>query len=209
MESLEMGGLEEEEKGNEEEEVPSESFESQISKEVTDLKDVRDKPFVAIEPCGLLCVVFLKARKGIDSVKVTEKRFEMIENSSIKSVKFCQRILPIHKICPANMEEARKLATTLIAPVFHNTAEPIEYCVVFDSRLNGSLDRMTVINMLADIVGPKHKVNLSNPTKVILVQLMKSFCGISIVSNWVQYRKYNAQELLKQVLSTPDQTAHN
>lgn len=201
MESLE---IEAEEKVEEEEGKNEESFESQISKEVTDLKDVSDKPFVAIEPCGLQCVVFLKAKKGIDPVKITEQIFEMIETSSIKSVKFCQRILPIQKICSANMEEVRKLATASIAPVFHNTTESLEYCVVFDSRLNGSLDRMTVINMLADIVGSKHKVNLSNPTKVILVQLMKSFCGISIVSNWVKYRKFNAQELLKQVMSNPE-----
>jgi tRNA acetyltransferase TAN1 len=202
MECLE---IDTEEEKVEEEANTEESFESQISKEVTDLKDVSDKPFVAIEPCGLQCVVFIRTRKGVDPIKLTEKIFEMIGTSSIKSVKFCQRILPIHKICSANMEEARKLATSLIAPVFRNTTECIEYCVVFDSRLNGSLDRMTVINMLADIVGPKHKVNLSNPTKVILVQLMKSFCGISIISNWTQYRKYNAQELLKQVLSSPNQ----
>lgn len=180
-----------------------ESFESQIGKEVTDLKDVSDKPFVAIEPCGLQCVVFIKARKGVETLRMTEKIFEMIASASIKSVKFCQRVLPIEKICSASMEETRKLATTLIAPIFHNSAESYEYCVVFDSRLNGSLDRMTVINMIADIVGPKHKVNLSSPQKVILVQVMKSFCGISIVSNWVQYRKYNAQELLKQVLASP------
>lgn len=102
--------------------------------------------------------------------------------------------MPMQQICMARIEDIRLEVTELVAKLF---VEPTEYCVAFESRLNDSLDRMTIINLIAEIVGPKHKVNLSNPQKVILVQVFKAHCGLAVLSNWVANRKYNVQEVLK------------
>lgn len=40
-----------------------------------------------------------------------------------------------------------------------------------------------------------HKVNLSNPEKTIIVQLIKSSCALSIVDQYKQLMKFNLREL--------------
>jgi tRNA acetyltransferase TAN1 len=117
-------------------------------------------------------------------------------------VRFCQRVLPIEHICLAKIEDISPEATRLVQEHFANAEGPIDYCVAFESRLNESLDRMTVINMIAEIVGPRHKVNLSNPTKTIVVQVFKAHCGMAVLTDWVKNRKYNVQEVLKTVIES-------
>lgn len=116
--------------------------------------------------------------------------------------RFCQRVQPIENICLAKIEDIRLEATRLVQEHFASSEGPIDYCVSFESRLNESLDRMTVISMIAEIVGHRHKVNLSNPSKVIVVQVFKAHCGMAVLSDWIKNRKYNVQEVLKTVIET-------
>lgn len=73
--------------------------------------------------------------------------------------------------------------------------------------------------MIADLVSPKHKVNLTNPDKVVLVEIfqvsgpsrigpmaasrkltsVETFCGVSVVDGkqWEELRRYNINELYK------------
>lgn len=164
---------------------------------MADLTNRKEKPFIALDTKSLQCIVFVKAQETINCIEVVEKLFEMIHDSAIKSIRYCQRILPIQKVVQAKIEDIRSAVTELAPPFF---PEPTEYCVVFESRFNTTLDRMTVINMIAEIIGPKHKVNLNNPQKVIVVQVFKNLAAIAILSDWVKNRKYNAQEVLKMVI---------
>ena len=44
-------------------------------------------------------------------------------------------------------------------------------------------------------VQPPHVVNLSTPDKTIIVQLIKSFCAMSVVDEYKQLGKFNFREL--------------
>ncbi len=124
----------------------------------------------------------------------------MIRGREIKSIKFAQRLLPIQTVCMAKIEDIRTEVTKLVG-IHFNKDHPTEFSVTFESRLNDTLDRMTVIDMIVEIVGPIHKVNLSKPSTVVLVQIFKNHCGVSILSNWVKNRKYNLQETLKAAIA--------
>lgn len=113
--------------------------------------------------------------------------------------------MPIQTVCPAKIDDIRKEVSKLIDTSLRGQAG--DYCVVFESRLNESLDRMTIIDMIAEIVGPTHRVNLTNPQKVILVQVFKSHCGLSILDSWAQNRKYNVQEVLKQAIEAENKSS--
>lgn len=51
-----------------------------------------------------------------------------------------------------------------------------------------------MIEKLASIVQEKnneHKVNLTNPNLTIIVEVMKSVCGIAVVRDYFRFSKYN------------------
>lgn len=203
QEQLEEEKEEQEQKVDEEnDETAKEAvcFADQISAEVGGLKKRSSKQFIALDTKGLQCLVFARALPSTPLLPTIDRLFSMIRTRALPSLKFCQRVLPVEVICMARMEDIRVEASRLVREKFR-VEEPTDYCVAFESRLNDSLDRMTVIDMLAAIVGPVHKVNLSKPKKVILVTVFKSHCGLSILDGWVENRKYNVQEVLKATMA--------
>lgn len=48
--------------------------------------------------------------------------------------------------------------------------------------------------MLADMIGTRHKVDLENPELIVMVQVFKGVCGISILPKYNEFKKYNIQE---------------
>ena len=77
---------------------------------------------------------------------------------------------------------------------------PLQFSVEFDRRAAGkNLDRMSVINLFANAIKqPPHKVNLTNPTKTIMVNIVKSTCGVSVVDNFRELGRYNLRALAGQ-----------
>lgn len=48
-----------------------------------------------------------------------------------------------------------------------------QFAVLYDARANSGIDRMKIINSVAKSVPGPHKVNLNNPDKSIVVQIVK------------------------------------
>ncbi|WQF78372.1 Putative THUMP domain-containing protein [Colletotrichum destructivum] len=73
------------------------------------------------------------------------------------------------------------------------------YAIRPSIRSNTSLDRDELIKQIAKTVNPRHKVNLTNPDKVVLVDVFQSFCGMSVIesSDWDGLKKLNVNELYK------------
>ncbi|KAK1981873.1 THUMP domain-containing protein [Colletotrichum cereale] len=74
-----------------------------------------------------------------------------------------------------------------------------QYAIRPSIRSNSSIDRDELISQIAKIVKPRHKVNLTNPDKVVLVDVFQSFCGMSVIegSDWDGLKKLNVNELYK------------
>lgn len=71
-----------------------------------------------------------------------------------------------------------------------------QFAVQYEHRASPGLDRMEVINAVVDsIKTPPHKVNLSNPEKTILVNVLKTTCGFAVVHDFKALQKYNVQLL--------------
>ncbi|WYZ34361.1 hypothetical protein EsH8_I_000637 [Colletotrichum jinshuiense] len=73
------------------------------------------------------------------------------------------------------------------------------YAIRPSIRSNHTLERDELIKQIASVVNPRHKVNLTNPDKVILVDVFQSFCGMSVIegSDWDGLKKLNVNELYK------------
>ncbi|KAF1327803.1 tRNA acetyltransferase, partial [Globisporangium splendens] len=93
------------------------------------------------------------------------------------------------------------------------------YAVEIKRRNCTHLNSMEVINGLAALVGPEQKVNLTAPKSIILVEvfrvgglysqilpnsvlwtdefsLLQSTCGVSVVTKFHEYKKYNVRSIL-------------
>ncbi|KAL1844119.1 hypothetical protein VTJ49DRAFT_4971 [Mycothermus thermophilus] len=88
------------------------------------------------------------------------------------------------------------------APVDAALAEkkPYTFAIRPTIRNHSTLKRDVVINTIAGLINEdRHKVNLSSPDKVILVDIHQNVCGMSVVDgNWEDLKRYNLTELYGQ-----------
>ncbi|KAK3391602.1 hypothetical protein B0T20DRAFT_83670 [Sordaria brevicollis] len=78
--------------------------------------------------------------------------------------------------------------------------KPYTYAIRPTIRNHSNLKRDVVINTIAGLINDeRHKVNLTNPDKVILVDIFQTVCGMSVVDgDWDELKKYNMTELYNQ-----------
>lgn len=64
-------------------------------------------------------------------------------------------------------------------------------------RNHSTMKRDFVIPLVADIVSAKHKVNLSKPDKVIIVEIYQTICGMAVVDgpSWDALKRFNLFEI--------------
>merc|ERR1712146_730242 len=75
-------------------------------------------------------------------------------------------------------------------------ADPTVWALEFRARNTNTLKKDTVLSVIDDII-PKgrHKVNINDPVKCILVEVNPLFCGLSILPHWAELKKYNMHSL--------------
>ncbi|KAI1440113.1 hypothetical protein F5Y02DRAFT_363212 [Annulohypoxylon stygium] len=90
-------------------------------------------------------------------------------------------------------EEEEKMYTYAIRPTF---------------RAHNLLKRNDVITKVANMIDPRHKVNLTAPDKVILIDIYQSFCGMSVVDgDWDSLKRYNLHEIHMEALKAMKESA--
>ncbi|KXJ90693.1 hypothetical protein Micbo1qcDRAFT_72236 [Microdochium bolleyi] len=73
---------------------------------------------------------------------------------------------------------------------------PSSYAIRPTFRAHNLLKRDDVIKKIASLVDVRHKVNLTSPDKVVLVDIYQTFCGMSVVpGDWESLKRYNIHEL--------------
>ncbi|KAJ6755219.1 THUMP DOMAIN-CONTAINING PROTEIN 1 [Salix purpurea] len=70
-----------------------------------------------------------------------------------------------------------------------------EFAVMYEARANSGIDRMKIINSVAKSVPGPHKVDLSNPDKTIVVEIVKTLCLIGVIEKYKELSKYNLRQL--------------
>ncbi|KAH3758433.1 tRNA acetyltransferase TAN1 [Pelomyxa schiedti] len=134
--------------------------------------------------------------KAVDPVVLLHALFEDIAtNPKEYKIKVCCRMYPAQSFVAATKTTILEAAGKLIAN--HFTETPETFGILYDCRNNESFERKDMIDSIAKLVPPIHKVELSNPSSTILVTVSKSACGIGIVRDFKQWCKYNVQEIAK------------
>ncbi|KAK0373524.1 THUMP domain-containing protein [Colletotrichum paranaense] len=205
-----------------------EDIEASIKKELDGISEVNKgktkRTFKAIK-AGIECVFFMKTRDPIDPVELCRK---MCIDASVctdlkeRKTKYINRLTPVTSMDKASENGVVRVARKALAAHFdlvdetaqaaEGDAEKVEggsdartekpactYAIRPSIRSNNSLDRDTLIKQIASVVSPRHKVDLTNADKVILVDVFQSFCGMSVIerSDWEDLKKLNVNELYK------------
>ncbi|XP_030371999.1 THUMP domain-containing protein 1 homolog [Scaptodrosophila lebanonensis] len=110
--------------------------------------------------------------------------------------RFVLRLVPIEAVCKAYVQDIVNAA----GPLFdkHFLKEPTSYGIIFNHRYNQQLKRDEVITQLANLVHSKNignKVDLQNAKKSIIVEVLRGWCLISVIDNYLECKKFNLAEL--------------
>ncbi|KAK2488684.1 hypothetical protein MC885_018511, partial [Smutsia gigantea] len=174
--------------------------ETALKKEVGDIKastEMRLRRFQSVES-GANNVVFIRTL-GIEPEKLVHHILQDMYKTKKKKTRVILRMLPISGTCKAFLEDMKKYAETFLEPWF-KAPKKGTFQIVYKSRNNSHMNREEVIKELAGIVGSlnsENKVDLTNPQYTVVVEIIKAVCCLSVVKDYMLFRKYNLQEVVK------------
>ncbi|XP_008256047.1 THUMP domain-containing protein 1 [Oryctolagus cuniculus] len=174
--------------------------EAALKKEVGNIKastEMRLRRFQSVES-GANNVVFIRTL-GIEPEKLVHHILQDMYKTKKKKTRVILRMLPITGTCKAFLEDMKKYAETFLEPWF-KAPNKGTFQIVYKSRNNSHVNREEVIKELAGIVGSlnsENKVDLTNPQYTVVVEIIKAVCCLSVVKDYMLFRKYNLQEVVK------------
>jgi tRNA acetyltransferase TAN1 len=200
-------GSDDSEDDDEEEEVVD--LQTQIENELQAARTARRK--VKRFDIGMSCLTLVECPQ--DPLDIVSKLFDsVIEEGKAKSTHI-EKLIPFQVICHSSIDAIVSCVRELIKDVFTETGKSNTFAIV--PKVRGApppassssttaaagaddtkgkdtivLDRNVLIESIADLIDQnKHPVNLTEPDIVILVEVLRSITGITIVSGEV-YRKF-------------------
>ncbi|XP_053936346.1 THUMP domain-containing protein 1 [Cuculus canorus] len=183
-----------------EREEDEDDVEAALKKEVGQIRTLTEQKlrrFQSVES-GANNVVFIRTQ-GIEPENLVHHILKDMHATKKKKTRVILRMLPVSGTCKAFMEDMKKYTETFFEPWF-KAPKKGTFQIVYKARNNSHMSREEVIKELAGIVGslnPENKVDLNNPQYTIVVEIIKSVCCLSVVRDYVLFRKYNLQEVVK------------
>ncbi|TGZ81196.1 hypothetical protein EX30DRAFT_306517 [Ascodesmis nigricans] len=175
-----------------------EDIEAALKKEMAELegegKKKKDKKIASVK-IDADCVLFFRLKSPCDPVEMVTELCKSAQTTGNRRMKFLSRLTPVELTGKATLESIEKVAATVLKPHFHDGQEGLKFAIRPTSRNHHVLKRDEIIRCVAKCVGPKHTVDLKNYDLLILVEIYKNICGISVVKDFEKYRKFNLREL--------------
>lgn len=136
------------------------------------LKDLGDSNAI-VNATNILGLII--AETSLDPFKIIEDLKKIyIENPD--KIFYLKRVIPIQVLTETNIEKIVKATLPLINSIKENETFRI---TVEKRRTN--ISSMDIIKAVAALVN--RKVNLENPDKIILIEIIGKYAGISIIKN--------------------------
>ncbi|XP_069503272.1 THUMP domain-containing protein 1 [Ambystoma mexicanum] len=175
-------------------------MEAALKKEVDQIRSTTERNlrrFQSVES-GANNVIFIKTH-SIEPEKFVHHILKDLYTTKKKKSRVILRMLPFSGTCKAFIEDMKKYAENFFEPWF-KAPKKGTFQIVYKARNNGHVEREQVIKELAGIVGslnPENKVDLGNPQYTVVVEIIKSVCCMTVVEDYIRFRKYNLQEVVK------------
>jgi len=115
----------------------------------------------------------IAAKTSLDPCEVISK-FRSILQERPYEFRYALRIIPVEKVVRTDLEEIRSASATIAAGIGENET----FRVTVEKRLT-SLHAQDFIEAVA--TGIQRKVNLSNPDRILLVEVVGGWTGLSLL----------------------------
>ncbi|KAJ6780903.1 hypothetical protein PWT90_05563 [Aphanocladium album] len=200
------------------------SIEQELAAMKAPRKQVAKKGVFRPISAGIECVFFMKTLKPVEPDVLVRKMCEDAQkcpDPRERKCKYINRLTPVFNTEKATEKGIERVARQVLAPYFELVPEtegsptettsqeilvpkttnsagvPFSYAIRHNIRNHTTFKSDEVIKKIAGLVDLKHKVNLSNADKVILVEIFQTFCGISVVDGpqWEELKRYNLNSL--------------
>jgi tRNA acetyltransferase TAN1 len=102
------------------------------------------------------------------------KKFRAILQERPYEFRYALRIIPVEKVVPTDLEEIKREATALAAKMAENET----FRVTVEKRFTSLHARDFIEAAASDI---QQKVNLDNPDKVLLIEVVGAWTGLSLI----------------------------
>ncbi|XP_064632960.1 THUMP domain-containing protein 1-like isoform X2 [Lineus longissimus] len=183
--------------GSEEEE---EDLEAALKKEVQEMRDVKpkDRRFQVVDTGAKNCI-FVRTTVD-DPGEMVHKIMSDVYETKTSKVRHIQRMLPISHTCKAYKDDINALMPTILQP--HLDKYPggrPSFCVVFKVRNSNSVGRTDVYEVVGDVM-MDCQVDTVNPDLVVIVEVIKTVCCISVVTDYFKFRKFNMHEIVQRTV---------
>ncbi|KNA22616.1 hypothetical protein SOVF_031070 [Spinacia oleracea] len=169
-----------------------------IEAELKELGDKSKRRFSKIDTgCNGVVIVQMRKRDGDPSPgEIGQHLMESASRTKKHMSRFLLRVLPVEVSCYSSEEEISRAIKPLIEQYFPvNSGTPVKFAVQYDARANSGIERMKIIDAVAKSVPEPHKVDLKNPDKTIIVQIVKTVCLIGVVEKYKELSKFNLRQL--------------
>ncbi|KAI9483569.1 MAG: hypothetical protein EXX96DRAFT_146954 [Benjaminiella poitrasii] len=166
--------------------------------EKTEEKERKEKKFQAIDAaCGGL--VFYRFRVNVKPTEFVIKLMDDIKKlpdkekeQELSKIRHSARWIPLDYICPATTERIKSCFARVKEEHFTDTdTTATTVAIITEIRNNILITKDEIIQTIAPLIPPNYKINLSKPTLVIYVSVFKSACGITVLKEYYERKKYN------------------
>lgn len=176
-----------------------EDIDDSLAKEISDLKQDKstERRFQVIES-GAKNFLFIRTTLE-NPVELAEAIIKDIDATKTQKTRFLLRITPVETTCRANVIDIANAFGPLAQKHFVNSAQT--FCVLFNHRNNNNVSKDEVVKVLASKVSElreDHKVDLKGAKIAIVVEVIKGFAFLSIIPDYLQYKRYNLLSLCNQ-----------
>lgn len=174
-----------------------------FEKEIQDELEMLRKSQYWLKPIDLktACVIFIKTRWPLDPVEMVRYVCEKVMLNQVKRICWSQRLTPITLTACATLLDLENLAKKVLTPYFHqNDLKPLKFAIRPNFRNHTKLTREHIIRIIASFVGSPHKVDLKNYDVLIMVEVFKGICGISIVRDFDKLKKLNIASIMESTI---------
>ncbi|KAK3348088.1 hypothetical protein B0H65DRAFT_462367 [Neurospora tetraspora] len=191
-------------------------------------KQEDDKALLKAMKLNIDCLLFVRTKSPIEPVEFVKRIVvDTKECTDIRKIKcrYLNRLTPMSVMGKATEQGLAETARQVLEEYFDLSGKkgeqkeedgaevkkegenkeqkeykPYTYAIRPTIRNHSNLKRDVVINTIAGLINDeRHKVNLTNPDKVILVDIFQTVCGLSVVDgDWDELKKYNMTELYNQ-----------
>ncbi|KAG4304345.1 hypothetical protein PORY_002320 [Pneumocystis oryctolagi] len=177
-------------------------WEERIAQEVTELREKNSRKLQVIDT-KTPCVIFIRTKWPIDPVEIVRDLCEKIQLNQVKRIRWCQRLTPVTLTACATLPDLQKLAQKVLKPHFHKgCSESLKerFAIHPNLRNHTKMIRDDIIKTVASVVGSQHKVDLKNYDFLIIVEVFKGICGMSVIRDFEKYKKLNIASIMESTI---------